>query len=110
MEYSCGQSQAQEMVEKEHLHPSLITLSKDPFKSISISEYAKSRVVCASLEQDDHNQENEALKEEAIKKGQKRKEAFQNHALRVFRKHKDCDYKLLDISCLVTDKGAKKYF
>lgn len=109
-EYNCGQSQAQENIEREHLHPSLITLSKDPFKSISISEYAKSRVVCASLEQDDHNIENENLKEEAVKKGQKRKEAYQNHALRVFHKHKDSDYNMLDISSLVTGKGAKKYF
>jgi len=58
-EYGSSVSQAQELIEQRHLHPSIITLSKDPYKSISISEYSKSRVVCASLEQDDHNVENE---------------------------------------------------
>jgi hypothetical protein len=48
------------------LHPSIITLSKDPYKSIGISEYSKSRVVCASLETEDHEVEDEELKAEAL--------------------------------------------
>ena len=39
--------------EEGHLHPSLITLGKDPFKSFLVSEYSQSRIVGASLEEKD---------------------------------------------------------
>jgi hypothetical protein len=45
-----------------------------------------------------------------LKKGQKRKEAFENHAARVYKRHKNQDYSMLDISSLPTQKGAKKYY
>jgi hypothetical protein len=99
----------QDLVESRHLHPSILTLCKDPYKTISISEYSKSRVVCASLDGDDHL-EDERLKAEALKKGQKRNEAFENHARRIYKRHKNQDYSLLDISSLPTEKGSKKYY
>jgi len=84
-------------------------LCKDPYKTISISEYSKTRVVCASLNTEDYF-ENDKLKEEALKKGQKRKEAFENHAARIYKRHKNQDYSMLDISSLPLERGTKKYY
>lgn len=57
---------AEEEDEEAHLHPSLITLGKDPFKDVTVSSYSRSRIVAASLEEVDRGEENIALREEAV--------------------------------------------
>lgn len=96
--------------EEGHLHPSLITLSRDPFKGVQVEEYNQSRIVCASLEDKDHGVEDKELQSEAVREVVKRKEAFNSHAKRVYREFKNCDYNLLDVSCLEREKGIKDYY
>lgn len=86
--------------EESNLHPSIITLGKDPFKGVQVAEYSQSRIVCASLELTDRGAEDRKLKEEAVKPVVKRKEAFDLHAKRVYHSFKNCEYTLLDLSCL----------
>ena len=94
----------------DHIHTSINTLCKDPFRALTVAESSRSRVICASLEDNDHGQENSQLKEEAIKPELKRKEAMASCGRRTYAKYRNCDYRLLDISSFETRRGAKRYY
>ena len=91
----------------DHLHPSIVTLSQDPFKGLGATEFSKSRVICASLEENDHGTEDEKLKSEAVRPVLRRKEAFNAFARRTYAQYSECEYNLLDVSSFETRKGMK---
>lgn len=61
--FGCDLQQLRSFNEESELHPSIVTLCRDPYKYLPIKEASKSRVVCASLETKDHGQEDKELKE-----------------------------------------------
>ena len=74
------------------LHPSIVTLAKDPFRNIPLQEHNKTRVICAKLDRDnsayDREQrlkEDDKLKSEAFEKLTKAK-AYEIHSKRVYEK------------------------
>ena len=75
-----------------------------------MQEYSQSRIVCASLEEEDRGREDKELKTLAVKPVVKRKEAFNRHARRVYKQYRDCEYSLLDVSCLDKDRGRKEFY
>ena len=100
----------EEDIKGDHLHPSIVTLCKDPFKGLTVNDFSKSRVVCASLEEEDHGNEDNQLKAEAVRPVLRRKEAFNSFARRTYSQFKDCEYNLLDLSSFETRKGMKQYY
>ena len=72
-----------------HLHPSLITLTKDPYKDTTIKQHLESKVICAQLTHDDSNRESieEDLerRHEAVGRGVKAKDAYRRFCERTFQ-------------------------
>ena len=66
--------------------------------------------MCASLEETDRGVEDKELKELAVKPVIKRKEAFNAHAKRTYHQYRNCEYNLLDVSCLNLERGIKSYY
>ena len=108
-----------QVFQEDHLHPSLITLSQDPFKNIPIQFHCNTRVVCAKLcaveeGSDGFNRESveeaEQLKLEASCKDLKRKDAYTNFCRRIYKDYKNSEYGTYDLSSLFHKKGTRNYY
>lgn len=102
---------------EDHLHPSMITLAKDPFKTIAISDHCRPKVCCAKLviqPGDDgfsreSYDEDERLKKEATSHNFKKKDAYQHHCKRIHSQFAQSDYGVCDLSSLHHEKGVRAY-